>query len=274
VTGLSLHENKETRQSTKEQVMNQHDSLAIVHCIPRGLILTFCAASCASSPEVRKPQPAVYADTTPVQKPDKVYALTSLPKPVVTDPTPQSRLGTLPENIGLSEGQSAPDAKVRDANGRLLMLSSLYAQGPVLIVFYRGGWCPSDNYQIQNLSEMYSEFQQLGVKPVLISVDAPTKSAIVEVAYDVPFPIISDSDLNATKAFEVSYKLSQDELTALNEYDIDPMEESGRSHNVVAIPSAFLVHQGKVLWSHADQDYTIRPTVSQLVSAIAQKIKK
>ncbi len=62
------------------------------------------------------------------------------PDPRAYDAPETSKLGTLPEGVGLAVGSTAPDFKLPDAHGKPRELSKLAADGTVLLVFYRGGW--------------------------------------------------------------------------------------------------------------------------------------
>ena len=58
-----------------------------------------------------------------------------------SDP-PADRIGTLAPGTGIPVGQKVPDIHARDLDGKDVSLSSLYTKGPILLAFYRGGWCP------------------------------------------------------------------------------------------------------------------------------------
>jgi hypothetical protein len=67
-----------------------------------------------------------------------------------------SALGALPDGVGVPIGQLAPDASLHDASGAPVTLRDLYAKGPTLLIFYRGGWCPFCNTQIRDLTEVHA----------------------------------------------------------------------------------------------------------------------
>lgn len=119
---------------------------------------------------------------------------------------PDSNVGTLPPGSGVAVGQQAPDAAVRDAEGREVRLRELVTTGPVLLVFYRGGWCPYCNSQIHELTAAYPEYKKRGVTPVAISVDRVEESAKTQATYTIPFPVLSDSDLAAHRAYRVLHR--------------------------------------------------------------------
>ena len=102
-----------------------------------------------------------------------------------------------------------PDARGRDLDGKDVELSSLYEKGPVLLAFYRGGWCPFCNSEIHALTKAYPEYQEKrGVTPVAVSVDKPDAEAKLNATYAIPFPVLSDSDALMLDAFHVARKAS------------------------------------------------------------------
>ncbi|HEY1537149.1 MAG TPA: peroxiredoxin family protein, partial [Polyangiaceae bacterium] len=113
---------------------------------------------------------------------------------IETSQTPAERIGVLAPNTGIPVGQKIPDVHARDLDGNDVALSSLYAKGPILLAFYRGGWCPFCNSEIHALTMAFPEYQKRGVTPVAVSVDMPTKEAQLKATYAIPFPVLSDSN--------------------------------------------------------------------------------
>jgi peroxiredoxin len=93
-----------------------------------------------------------------------------------------------------------PDVRARDLAGKNVILSSLYSKAPILLAFYRGGWCPYCNSEIHALTVAYPELQRRGVVPVAISVNKPDAEATVKASYAIPFPVLSDGDAMAIEA--------------------------------------------------------------------------
>jgi thiol-disulfide isomerase/thioredoxin len=74
---------------------------------------------------------------------------------------PRERLGVLAPDTGIPVGQKVPDLSARNLDGTQVTLSSLYAKGPILLAFYRGGWCPYCNSEIHALTVAYPEYRKL-----------------------------------------------------------------------------------------------------------------
>lgn len=185
-----------------------------------------------------------------------------------TTATPEARLGVLPTGLGLAVGTLAPDAKIMDLQGNPQRLAELYARGPTLIVFYRGGWCPFCNFQIRELTTAAAQFRERGVQLVAISVDQPDVEAKTRAAHDVPFVLLSDPDLAAHRAFAVVHHADDTEVARLLGFGLDIEASSARKHHDFAVPSVFLVVDGHIRWAHADPDYKVRPTAAQLLAAV------
>lgn len=67
------------------------------------------------------------------------------------------------------EGEQAPDFTLPDALGRAVTLSDLLKQGPVVMAFYRGAWCPYCNLQLHAYQQVFPQIQVLGASLVAIS---------------------------------------------------------------------------------------------------------
>jgi len=183
--------------------------------------------------------------------------------------TSEADLGTRVAGAGLAEGATVPPFSVQTAAGEAMTLSRLLERAPLLIVFYRGGWCPYCNVQIRQLTKAYPEFRERGVEPVLISVDRPSAAALAERSFEIPFPVLSDPDLAAHEAFDVVLEIDAATRKRYAEFGIDLEKWSGRKHHKIARTSAFLIaRDGRVEWAHVSDDYKTRPSPEQLLAVI------
>ena len=178
-------------------------------------------------------------------------------------------LGQLSEGVGIPAGEPAPDVAATDSDGNEVSLLELIEDEAILLFFYRGGWCPFCNFQIRQMTERADDFADRGVLPVAISVDKPDKAAQTDAAYEIPFPVLSDSDLEVHRAFSVVYEADDEEVERLAEMGMNLGEASGRNHNSYAIPGVFIIDSENTLrWAHANLDYSQRPSPDQLLAVI------
>ncbi|MCQ3827968.1 redoxin domain-containing protein [Microbulbifer elongatus] len=202
---------------------------------------------------------SVVASAQEIKLPEKMPELAT---------TEQADLGSA--DTGLQQGDKPADFTVRNHEGDEVSLRSLVAyKAPILVVFYRGGWCPYCNVQIRQLAEAWPEFEKRGVTPVLISADKPDAGAMAKATYEIPFPVLSDPDLKAHEAFDVVVQIDDATAEKYKTYGIVLEDWSGRDHHKIAAPGIFLVSkEGAVEWAHVSKDYKTRPSVAQLLQIL------
>lgn len=258
--------------------MDLRNSSGIAACAV-GLSLLALGTGCSKSEAAASAAPMV-SSATPMLASAAPLAASAAPsasaasdsnasrmKPYET--TVESRLGVLAPNTGIAVGRTVPDGTLLDLDGKDVTLSSLYKAGPILLVFYRGGWCPYCNTEIHSLTQAYPEYRKRGVTPVAVSVDKPEQGAKLKATYEIPFPVLSDSNAKLMSAFHVNRQVADEEFGKLKSFGIDLESYSGKTHHQMAIPSLFVLDRtGKVLWAHSDPDYKTRPSTAQLFAAI------
>jgi peroxiredoxin len=100
-------------------------------------------------------------------------------------------------------------------------------------------------------------------------VDDPKHAAKTQAEYKTGFPLLSDPDLAAHRAFRVVDHMGGVSTFMLARMGADLEEQSGRDHHDVAVPALFLLDSHRVLrWAHTDPDYSTRPNVDQLLAAV------
>jgi peroxiredoxin len=179
------------------------------------------------------------------------------------------KVGVLAPGTGIPVGQKVPDMHARDLDGNDVSLSSLYTKGPILLAFYRGGWCPYCSTENHALATAYPEYQRRGVTPVTVSVEKPDVEAKTKATYAIPFPVLSDTDATMLEAFHVVNKVDSDTLAKMKGFGVDLESYSGKTHHEIAIPSLFLIDRtGVVRWAHSDPDFKVRPSTAQILATI------
>src|ERR1700677_4303559 len=73
-------------------------------------------------------------------------------------------------------GDKAPSFTLKDPEGKTVSSTALLTEGPLVLSFYRGAWCPYCNMELQALEAARPEFERLGAKLVAISPQTPVNS--------------------------------------------------------------------------------------------------
>ena len=97
-------------------------------------------------------------------------------------------------NGALGKGQQAPSFELPDAEGKFITLESRLKKGPVVITFYRGGWCPYCNIALRALQSHLPEIRRHGGSLVAISPELPDQSLSTREKLELGFDVLSDHD--------------------------------------------------------------------------------
>ncbi len=180
---------------------------------------------------------------------------------------PEAQAATAP---GLQIGERAPDATITTADGTTVSLASLYRQGPIIVTFYRGGWCPYCNRALAGWETRMDEVRAEGARFIAISPESPEKVAATSAKANASYSIYSDTAHEASRKFRVHFKVDDETRTKYeNSYDIhvDLFNASGRWE--LPAPATFLIdRQGVVRWAFAEWDYTKRADIDEVLAAV------
>lgn len=181
---------------------------------------------------------------------------------------PQTDIPDNPKNVSpLLIGSEVPDMTLSDPEGERVSLSEIAGQH-TLIVFYRGGWCPFCSAELSAIAEIEDELYEKGITIVGISPDSPgyLKESLNEP--DTGFMLLSDSDMEVSRAFGIAFKESEETVTQLKENGMDIEERSGRDHHQLPVPAVFLINEeGRIEFQYVNPNYKERINHNILMAA-------
>ncbi len=169
-----------------------------------------------------------------------------------------------------SEGSAAPAFSLPDAHGEPVASDSLWDEGPVVLSFYRGGWCPYCNIELRALQQRLPEIEALGARLVAITPETPDNALSTQEKNEIAFDVLSDSGNRVASAFGLSFRLP-DEVNDIykNQFGIDLEASNGDASQTLAMPATFVIGKGgKVLKAFVDADYTRRAEPDEVIAAL------
>ena len=174
---------------------------------------------------------------------------------------------------GIKVGEIAPQITTKDINGATFNLENTLNNGPVVLVFYRGGWCPYCNRQLRKLqAEIVPELDKFNAKLVAISVDRLDEIEKTQKKQDLGMTLISDPMASIIKRYNVVNQTSDSFVKTYKEsYGIDIEAYSGQKHHIIAVPAIFTISSnGEVVFSYANENYTIRAQNRDIISSLEE----
>jgi peroxiredoxin len=172
-------------------------------------------------------------------------------------------------NPGIQVGERAPDFTLPNAFGQKVNLYDELKKGPVVLVFYRGAWCPYCNLHLHALRESLPRFQALGAQLIAITPQTPDKSLEQFKAAPREFDVLSDLDSEVMRAYRLYFEVDHDLAEVYRKHGLDLIEYNGPGRNVLPAPGTFVIDRtGIVRAMQADTDYTQRMEPAAIVRAL------
>ncbi|WP_373507697.1 peroxiredoxin-like family protein [Thiocapsa sp.] len=176
---------------------------------------------------------------------------------------------TLPEP-GLAVGQEAPDFTLRNAFGEPVRLHDLLAEGPVVLTFYRGAWCPYCNLQLHGLQQALPAIERQGAALVAVTPQQPDRSRAQVEEDGYPFEILSDVDDSVMQAYNLAFEVPAD-LSEIYQkvLSLDLADYNGDGRYVLPVPATFVIDRaGIIRAAFADVDYRRRVEPADILAAL------
>ena len=170
----------------------------------------------------------------------------------------------------LPVGSPAPDFSLPNATGEEVKLSKLLAQGPVILAFYRGGWCPYCSIELRALQARMSEILAAGATLVVISPQTPDNSLSTAEKLELAFPVLSDVGNQVARAYGLVFSLPEDLRDVYNGWGLDLPAANGDETFELPVPATYVIAtDGTVAWKFADADYTKRAEPDHVIASLA-----
>lgn len=169
----------------------------------------------------------------------------------------------------LKAGDLAPSFVLKDAEGKPVAAAELLAQGPLVVSFYRGVWCPYCNMELQALQEALPAFRELGANLVAISPQNAVNSRKSIRNNGLTFPILSDPGNETAAAFGLRFTLPDYLIDLYNSLKNDLPAFNGDTSWTLPMPGRFVIGQDRVIrYAEVNPDYTRRPEPADMLPAL------
>ena len=170
---------------------------------------------------------------------------------------------------GLKVGEVAPDFTLKNAFGKKIKLSSALKNGPVILSFYRGAWCPYCNLQLRTLHKSMPYFKKHGAQLILVTPQTPDKSREQIKKDKYPFEVLSDLDSKVMKQYKLFYKLDAELVRVYKKLGLDIESFNGKGRNVLPVPGTYIIDKKSIIRAvHADLDYKERMEPQAIIDAL------
>jgi peroxiredoxin len=173
--------------------------------------------------------------------------------------------------IGPKIGEPMPDFILPDQHGRLVTLEALVRDGPVVLCFNRGHWCPYCQLALRAIAAAHAEARRLGGQIVSIVPERAQFSKKMTTDYKLPFPVLSDVDLSYALSLGLVYWIGAEMKAIYDKVGVDLANYQGNGNYFLPLAATFVVAaDGIVADRHVDPDFRNRMDIERMLAALAK----
>lgn len=174
------------------------------------------------------------------------------------------------DNGGIEVGQKAPSFIAIDTDGNKISLSEELNKGPVVLIFYRGEWCPVCNKHLKTLQDSLEFLQGAGARVLAVSPQKIEYQSKLADRTKAEFPLLYDENYKIMNAYGVTF--SPDKATATM-YNLllgaDLKSSQSDDSQRLPVPATYVINtQGIIAWKHFNADYKQRASVKSISEAL------
>ncbi|MDG3085066.1 peroxiredoxin-like family protein [Vibrio hannami] len=175
----------------------------------------------------------------------------------------------------LKVGNEAPDFVLSDSEGNDVALKTLLANGPVVISFYRGVWCPYCNIELQALEAAAKDIAAKGATLVAISMQGAADSRKSQRDNNLSFPILTDNAGELANKFGIRWQVQDYVIEFKKMFNVVLPDIHGDGQWNLPMPARYVIDtDGTIAYAEVNPDYTQRPEPSDLFPVLDSLTKK
>ncbi len=166
----------------------------------------------------------------------------------------------------LSEGSTFPSFNLSNINGKELTLEEIKGSKATIISFYRGGWCPYCNIELQALEKELASFKTLGASLIAITPETPDNSLTTAEKNEITFEVLSDINNGLGKEVGLVFELSKDlQKVYAEKFNIDLEKHNQNTSGELPMAATYVIDDRNVIkYAFVTEDYTKRAAINEI----------
>jgi peroxiredoxin len=175
---------------------------------------------------------------------------------------------------GLAAGDTLPDFALRDSAGRQVTSDELLARGPLVVNFFRGGWCPYCSLALQAFDDALPAINDLGAELVAISPLKPEELARTAEERGLRLLMLSDPVDAYAKMCGVHYEMTEGQAALYRKRGLDLDALNAGAGWEVPVPATYVVgRDGVIAYAFAEADWSRRADPAEVLAALRRLVQ-
>lgn len=165
-------------------------------------------------------------------------------------------------------GDAAVDAELVGWNGKTTRLSSLWKDGPIVLMWYRGGWCPYCNIQLRAMQKKIKAIEGAGAKLVVLTPELPNFAKETAKANDIDFVALHDKDNETARKYGIVFQIPKP-LVPMYKQHLNLAKRNGTDAMELPLSATYVINKGgKISYAFLDANYANRAEPAEVVAAV------
>jgi peroxiredoxin len=170
----------------------------------------------------------------------------------------------------LPVGAKIPEFQLQDHDGKTISSAGLLAKGRLVLCFIRGRWCPFCVAQMEAMNLIVPEIEQAGATLAAISPQTVQQSFFMRDQHKLRFPLLSDAGNKVARQFGLTYRVPDEQKAIYQRAFVNLPFVNGDDSWELPIPATYIIdREGTVLYTSANEDYTVRPEPADIVQFLS-----
>jgi len=167
------------------------------------------------------------------------------------------------------KGDTMPAFSLPDVSRGTVASSNLLKRGPLVVVFYRGDWCPYCNLQLLDLQKHLGELEGLGARLVAISPQTPDNSVTTAQKRGLTYYVVSDANSRVAAKFGLMFRLPPELKKLYADFGLNLEKSNGAREWSLPVAATYVVsREGEIVYSFLDVDYKKRAETADVIDAL------
>src|SRR5581483_55640 len=168
----------------------------------------------------------------------------------------------------LKLGDRAPRFELPDEDSKQVTSDALLSQGPAVICFFRGRWCPFDVAQLEAMNDMLPDLQAAGASLVALSPQTQHQSFLMHDQHKLRLRLLCDSGNHVARQFGLVYRVPDYQQQVYRRSFVNLPFANGEDSWELPVPATYvLAKDGKIRYARVDVDYRQRPEPLEILKA-------
>ena len=172
-------------------------------------------------------------------------------------------------NKALTTGDTATDFTLPNVKGETTQLNKLLDKGPVVLNFYRGGWCPFCSLEFKSVHDILPEIKEHGATLVGISPELPDNSLNTIEKNQLQFEVLSDVGNKIAQQYGIVMEVPEVIRPLYKEWGLDIPNINGDETWELPIPATYVINTDrKIVSAYVNKNYTERMEPTDIIMAL------